>query len=408
MFRPVRHAIIKLYRNRHGNVAIITGLMLPVLVAFCGLGAETGYWYLRERTLQGAADVAAYNGAMALRSGASSTTISDDASTDAVKSGWNSAQGAITVNTPPASGPNQNNRSVEVLLTENERRYFTAMFFSGTVPITVRAVATYSLAGPACMLGLDKGAGNTVQFWGNAYADFKGCNIVSDSVAGNAFSVGGAANVTAPCVDAVGGDNVSATLNLTSCTSVTTTAPYVPDPYNAVPAPAAGSCQSGPINGVLSPGTYCGGLSLNGTVSVSPGVYVISGGTFKINSNADISGSGVTFYLTNGATLQFNGNATMDLSAPTSGTYSGLLFYGDRTQAYMTNTINGTASSEFTGALYFPSGGVDLLGNFSGSDGCMQVVADTIYYTGSATFTTNCTGTGMATMSVPGSVTLVE
>ncbi len=174
MSRRLRHMIAGWSRSRHGNVAIITGLLAPVLVGFCGLGAETGYWYLRERALQGAVDVAAYDGAMALRSGASQTVIAADASADAAKSGWTATQGSIAVNAPPTSGPNQNDRSVEVLLTENEQRYFTAMFFSGTVPINVRAVASYTISAPACMLGLDKGKSNAVQFWGNAHADSQG------------------------------------------------------------------------------------------------------------------------------------------------------------------------------------------------------------------------------------------
>jgi hypothetical protein len=38
----------------------------------------------------------------------------------------------------------------------------------------------------------------------------------------------------------------------------------------------------------------------------------------------------------------------------------------------------------------------------------MQVIADTIYYTGSSTFTTNCATSGMATITVPGAVSLAE
>ena len=114
------------------------------------------------------------------------------------------------------------------------------------------------------------------------------------------------------------------------------------------------------------------------------------------------------FYLTNGAQLSLNGNATMNISAATTGTYSGLLFYGDRTMAYASQTINGNASSLFTGAVYFPSQDIRLLGNFSGAGGCMQVIADTIYYTGSSTFTTNCVTSGMATITVPGAVSLAE
>jgi hypothetical protein len=397
----------KFWTSKAANVAVITALAAPVMVAFCGLGADTGYWFYRQHDLQGAADIAAYNGAVALQSDGDRATVQSTASSGASGNGWTSTDGTITVNTPPTSGPNQNSHSVEVLLSERENRYFTSILSSDKVPISVRAVATYDPTQAACMLGLNKTQANTVQFWGNANANFQGCNIVSDSSSNSAFSVGGAANVTAPCVDAVGGDYVTATLTLTSCSSVRTKMSYVYDPYANVAAPDPGPCTT-PSGSTLSPATFCGGLSLSGTVTVNPGVYVIDGGTLKINANAIVTGSGVTFFLTDGATLQINGNSELHLSAPTTGPFAGILFYGDRTQPTAKNTINGNASSALTGTIYFPSQEVDFLGNFSGMNGCMQVVSDTIYYTGSATFSTNCSGTGMKTIPVPGSVTLVE
>ena len=302
-------------RARRGNVAIMTALIAPILIGFCGVGADAGYWFYRQRDIQSAADIAAYDGAVALSTSANQVTITSTATNGASSNGWNSGQGSITVNTPPTSGPNQNNKSVEVLLTENEQRFFTALFAQGTVPVSVRAVATYNQTQAACMVGLNKTAANTVQFWGNASANFQQCNIVSDSSSSSAFSVGGSANVTAPCVDSVGGSYVTATLTLTSCSSVTTKSHFVYDPYANLPVPTvAGTCANG--NGsTLSGGTYCG-LTLSGNVTLNPGVYVVNGGTLKINANSNITGTGVTFYLTNGATLQFNGNADIELWPP--------------------------------------------------------------------------------------------
>ena len=148
----------------------------------------------------------------------------------------------------------------------------------------------------------------------------------------------------------------SAPLVLTQCTSVTTHSPPAKDPYGSVPAPPIpASCSSFPNSGTASPGKFCGGVTINGTVNLNPGVYVISGGTLKVNASAKVSGSGVMFYLTNGATLQFNGNSHFNLSAATSGTYQGLLFFSDRNDPYVDQTINGNATSIMTGAMYFPS-----------------------------------------------------
>lgn len=396
-------------RSRSGNVAIIAAIGLPVLIGFCGLGGDMGYWFYRQRVVQAAADIAAYNATVALRAGASVSRVTSTAIAAAKKNGWNSASGTITVNTPPTSGAYQNAQSVEVLLKENETRFFTALFSNTKVPEDSRAVATYTYKVNACMLALSKNASGAMTFWGNAAADFTNCNVVSNSLASNAFNLGGSASVATPCVSSAGGAYVNATLSLTDCNKIVTNAAQSDDPYASVPPPPIPSdCTSPPADNIFSPGKYCGGLSVSGTATFNSGIYVIDGGTLKINANAVASGSDVMFYLTDGATLSFNGSADIHFSAPTSGTYAGLLFYGDRTQPNATNTVNGDSYSELTGAIYFPSQEVRFLGNYGGVNGCLQVVASTIYYTGSATFNADCSGSGMSAIKVPGAVTLVE
>ena len=102
-----------------------------------------------------------------------------------------------------------------------------------------------------------------------------------------------------------------------------------------------------------------------------------------------------------------NGNSTTVLSAPTTGTYKGILFFGDRTGTG-TNKINGTNSSLLTGATYFPSQAVQYLGNFSGQGGCGQVIGDTVDWTGSTTVAVDCSAYGMSTIAAYTIVKLVE
>jgi Flp pilus assembly protein TadG len=401
--------LLRFATSRRGNVAMIAGLALPAFVGFCGLASESAYWYFRQRDMQGAADIGAYDGAIALRSGSSSTAITTLATTDAKASGWRSASGTITVHTPPTSGSYTTNpRAVEVIITENEQRYFTALFNDNDVHIQTRAVAVYSQLGNSCLLALDKSASGAITFWGNTGSTFTDCNVYSDSISSTAFSLGGSAKASMPCALAVGGFDTTSGLTLTSCKSVVSDAAYIPDPYKSLPAPTIPSnCTNGNPS-PLTPGKYCNGLTINGTLNMTSGIYVISGGTLKINANAVLTGSNVMFYFTNGATVQMNGNATVNLSAPTSGTYSGILMYGDRTAAMATQKINGTATSVMTGALYFPTQQVQVLGNFTGANGCMQVVADEIYYSGNSSFATNCSAYGIQNISSPGTVSLVE
>jgi Flp pilus assembly protein TadG len=393
-------------RNRAGNVAIIAALALPVMVGFFGLGGETAYWYFRDRDLQGAADVAAYNGALALRGGATSSAITTGATTDAQTNGWSPANGTIVVNTPPTSGTHQNNSSVEVILTESDRRYFTGLFVAGNIQIRTRAVAQFNALGTSCVLALDKNKAGAVIFWGNSTSSFTDCNVLSDSISPTGFQVGGSATATMPCAMSAGGFSATGGLTLTTCPKPISNGPEAPDPYATLPAPTVPvGCTGG--NGD-TPGHYCGGLTYSGNHTLAPGVYIVDGGTLKINANANLTGAGITFYLTNGATVQMNGNAQVNLSAPTTGTYAGILFYGDRTQPYAIQKINGNASSMMTGAIYFPSQEVDFLGNFSGANGCLQVVADTISYSGNSHFSSNCSAYGMKNVSDPGAIAMVE
>ena len=399
-------------RSRSGNVAIISALVLPSLVGFCGLGAEAGYWYYRQRTIQAAADLAAVNGTIVLRAGGDSSAVTTAATSDATTNGWNSASGSIAVHVPPTSGTHQDARSVEVILTENETRYFSAVLMgTAKVPITGRAVGTYTSPGPACFLGLDKSRSKTVDFWGNATADFTACNVLSDSVADDSFAVGGSANVQVPCVSSSGGDYVTASLTLTSCGSVTLNAPQAPDPYAGVnPDPTPSPCQNLGNGEVPQPGRCYNGDSVNfkTTMTLDPGTYYFSGGSVQSTSTADVTGNGVTFVFTNNATFAFNGSSHFNLTAPSTGSLQGIVMFGDRNNTWASNTLNGNNSSLFTGAVYIPTGEVRFLGNFAGNNGCMQLVADNIYYTGNGVFSTNCTDVPVKTINTPGTVSLAE
>ena len=387
MFKPL---LTRWKASEAGNVAIIAALAMPVMIGFCGMAIEAGYWFYKQRLLQAAADIATYNATVAVRNGEPSAQIIAQASADASNNGWSAARGTIQVHMPPTSGTHQNANSVEILLTESEQRLFTKIFVNTPVQISVRTVANYASTGQACMLALNKVANQAVRMWGNNNTTLTGCNVMSNSFSNDAISVGGNAHLTTPCALAVGssGTHGNGSLTLTSCASPTNNSAAAADPYRNLPAPPIpNNCTNAPNgNQPFSPGRYCGGISINGNgnKTFSPGVYIIDGGTFKLNGNISVSGPGVMFYLTNGATVSFNGNVNLNFSAPTSGTYSGILFFGDRTQPNATQKFNGNAASLMTGAMYFPSQQIQMNGNFSGVNGYEQVIGDTIDYSGNA------------------------
>ena len=51
-------------RDTFGGVAAIVAITSPVLIGAMGLGGEAGYWYLTQRKVQNAADVAAHAAAL--------------------------------------------------------------------------------------------------------------------------------------------------------------------------------------------------------------------------------------------------------------------------------------------------------------------------------------------------------
>ena len=400
------------FADRRANTAIMFALTLPVIVGAAGLGVETGFWYFKKRELQTAADVAAYAGAVEKRGGATSSRIDAVSLSEAVEHGYVTGEGTIDVNDPPLSGTHQNAQSVEVLLTMPADRFFSGLFAQTEVTLHARGVASFASGGQACILALAPEASGAVTFTGNALTLINGCNVMSNSLADDSLIVNGSADVTVPCVMAAGGVSVDAGLTLTECTEAQAHVPPAADPFDARAEPAvSGVCKTLP-SGVgavtITPGRYCGGGILKGTKTFAPGVYVMDGGTFRANATANLAGSGVTFFFTNGASVDFNGSAKIVLSAPTSGVNSGMLFWGDDSNAFGSNKFNGNATSRLTGAIYFPKQEVEFLGNFSGTNGCLRIVAWTVKFTGSSTMSADCTAAGLNSMPLPGAVTLVE
>lgn len=110
------------------------------------------------------------------------------------------------------------------------------------------------------------------------------------------------------------------------------------DPLGYVATPAVGSCNYNNYSAVaaatLNPGVYCGGLTINtsANVTLNPGMYTILG-SLNINGPT-LKGTGVTFYLTQNGTYPYGAstiqNVNSTLSAPTTGTYQGILYFSDR------------------------------------------------------------------------------
>jgi Flp pilus assembly protein TadG len=414
MLRP----FARLARTRSGNSSVIFALASPLVIGSAALSVETSYWYFKQHQLQGAADNAAYAASLENRSGSTSDVIDSAALNVATKNGFDPSLGTITVGPPTTGTFAGNSAALQVTLTQQQPRFFTQLFSRAPVIIKVNSTAVFQNASSACILALDPSMADAVQVWGSSSLSLGGCVVMANSLNSAAVAIGGSGTLNTACVMSGGGVQNNGGLTETACNTPVTNAAPAPDPFRNLAYPStSGQCQDGngkkAIPNPLPPGVYCHPVSLQGDVTVSGGVYVFEQG-LSINAQANVhdNGAGTMFYFPAGPNqanppLSMNGNSTVALSAMTTGPYAGILMFGDRSLTGQTIKINGTSSSVMTGAIYFAGDTIDYQGNFSGANGCTQIVADQVVWTGNATFNVNCTTYGMSPIPAGVAVKLV-
>nr|WP_245181818.1 pilus assembly protein TadG-related protein [Sinorhizobium mexicanum] len=398
---PLRRAGIRRFiKDEGGTVAVIAAIAFPVLVGAMGLGAETGYWFLEERKLQHAADVSAHAAAVRFRAGDQQGALETTARRIASASGY--TPGSLTVNTQQGLG---GSTKLTVELAETHPRLFSSVFGGGPVTMKARAVAEIKGGSKACVLALSNSASGAVTVTGSTEVRLSGCSVVSNSSAADAFLMkNGSAMMSTDCVYTVGEAVTTTGLTLTGCSEPVERVPPTADPFASVAEPDKLHVEQLPCRTLayvsistytfdrLANGTeairFCGGLQIQNTITLKPGLYVIDGGDFTVTAGAKLSGEGVTLFFTNGAAAKLLGNGDIDLSAPTSGPFAGLLFFGSRHDTGVIHQVTGNSESTLEGNLYMPSGRIDFTGNSTVSGGCTQIVADQITFTGNSTMET--------------------
>lgn len=389
----------RLIRDRRGAVAMILALSTPILVGGMGLGIDTIQWTLAKRSIQRQADSAAIAGAYSLAQGAD---VQQAVTNDLARNASFPLTTTVIENAPTAGPHAGNTRSVRVALATEMNLPFTGFFLDGAVEIPAEATASMVSNGQYCALSLENTTATGITMWGSSTVNL-GCGMATNSRGATAVAAGGNSSITASPVAAVG--VVPASNNYGAGTERISYSVVQPDPFSGLPNPTvSGNVSNGNVNSnqtrTLSPGTYRG-MDLKGNVTLNPGVYVIDGGTLSIGSQAVVTGSGVTFVLTSStagnnpnsiATVNMNGGATLNLTAPDSGTYKGVLIYQDRRAPMVNqaNKINGNSSSTFRGAIYMPGQEVEFTGTTGMNTDCIQLVARRITFNGNSSISNQC------------------
>jgi hypothetical protein len=334
-------------RREAGQALILAVVSLTALMGAAGLAIDMGYMRVERRQMQLAADSAALVGAAEINNG------------DSVAAAQNSAQlngfPSTSVTVSPVTLPSGQN-AIQVQIQQAVPTFFMNIFGVSTVSVAATGVA-YLGNSTGCVYALQTG-GSGINVTGTVTATK--CGIIDNGD----LNGGGTLDVS---YVGYGGTNTAASTVVAQNIAATPAA----DPLfflRAIPPPVGSPCTPAvtvvsPASAALGPGTYCG-ISINttGTVTFSPGVYVITGGGNLTISAGNVSSTGgVTFYLNGTSQVQITGG-TVSLSAPTSGTYAsgtypGILFFQDPADTAAA-TVSGAAT--LAGALYFPDAALSL------------------------------------------------
>ena len=284
------------------------------------------------------------------------------------------------------------------IVTGNTKATLTAKAVVGYIPPTnggcVYVISPHDAAALSTNgnTGLSSACGVQVNSDSATAIDLSGGNTT--------ITVSGTTNGTANQVLDVGGFNCYG--QNTTCISPTPTHSVSSgDPMSGIDAPSysSSSCTE------TAPGSYgnsahptwfhnlatvnviCGMISPgnNDVVKFESGTYVFTNG-ISVN-NGDMIASGVTFYFPTGSSVSLAGNGNIQLSAPTSGTYQGVLMFQARGNA-TTAQITGNSSMRVNGVLYFPDANLKFGGNGSSvnDSGTTSVVAKDLTLVGNSSY----------------------
>jgi hypothetical protein len=358
----------------------------------------------------------------------------------------------MCANNPPATVGTLsfgNANAVEVILAQQQNALFASLSLAN-VTINTRAVAAILTSDQACVLALST-VGADITSQGNPTINMPDCAVAAASSNSQAVALGGSSSLIASAVVTPGG--------CSGCGSVPVVNAPVTDPYvtklthtflttgmpTSVPCTFTGSIYAAPSTGCViagsslpNPGSYnlsgpmqiSGGLDIqNGTVNLSPGTYWISDGDLVLENGSPATlacptctpgGAGVTIILTAGSggkvgTLTLGSQASLNLNAPSTGTFAGLAIIQD-SNGLPSGTIytsspdavkaQAGAMETLNGLVYFPNATMDFYGTPSGGNTCLVLVASTLNFAGNPTLSsTGCSSSGL---TLPAPIVLVE
>jgi hypothetical protein len=249
---------------------------------------------------------------------------------------------------------------------------------------TLSATAVAAAFGSArlCVLALD-GTGEAIGVTRNGSVDAAACAVQSNSTDPDAIALTLLGTMKAKAICSAGGvSGPSQSFD----PEPETDCPAVEDPLSSREPPAVGGCDF--VNAALglglhtiSPGHYCGGLTLlpGALVTAAPGDYVFTDGGLTVGLGASLTGEDVSFRFADAAsTFSFGVGSIVRLSAQRQGPMAGFLFYQDRTSGPPSEfLVASDLVTQLIGTLYLPNGifKADVVGLIAADSAYTVIVA---------------------------------
>ncbi len=407
--------------GQDGQALVVIAFAMVGMLFAVGLAIDAGQLFVAKRTMQEAADAAAFAGAVVIYQSPTADAVAA-ARADATRNGYTDgvALTSVVVNRPPREGAFAGNtKYVEVVITRQVR---TALVPAQSALTTVRArsVGGASPAKSPFAVVLLRRAGPCITMAGlgnlrvPSGPDLGG--KIQANCSGNSILFNGAGRI----YDDLGVRTVGVVSDPTRIeppSALVQHASKQPDPFAGFPKPdPAGMPVFGPGFTVprsacdpafpLTPGVYIGGIrnDQNCTVYLGSGVFILKGGGFTQNATpghvvTTVPGGAMLFNTHSnypgpigsgtcgGAGLTAEQGGGFDIWAMTTGLYAGMAYYQDAACTAPV-AVYSNGAYNFHGTFYAPSALLDLQSQ-SALTIDAQLVADALNFQSSGDLTVN-------------------
>lgn len=398
--------------SERGQALLLIVLGIMGLIGLTGLAVDGSLAYTDRRQAQNAADSAALSAALAYIRGADTQAAALQAST---QNGYpNDADHTVTVNRPPVSGPySGNSEYIQVVITSRVPARFGTVVGLEQLNNRVEAVSHAKpvsqdnmIFGNAIVALKPDGRG-AMRSHGNNDLRVYGGGLFVNSNDDCAFDQMGNSTIYAPNsgMNVVGNVCLRGSIDPASVINIG----VAPVPYPPISLPPTPLCTEDAIKdgNTLSPGNYVSNHSFppSGVDTLNPGIYCVDA-TFMMNAHDRLVGHDVVIYMVDG-NIHWNGLAEIELSAPTTGPFAGLLIYMP-----MSNSegiiLNGNMESSLVGTILAPASDIQLNGTMTSSMYHTQVIGYTVDLIGTADIIVNYNAEDQYEAPVPPAVELVQ